>query len=58
MFYRYRRLSDRNIKALEKDEFWISSADTFNDFFDIQIAYDRNKIVNSFYLKKLLKIRF
>ena len=51
MLFRYRKLNDYTISALEKDELWISSSDTFNDFFDVQIGYNLEKIKSEFFHK-------
>ena len=55
MIYRYRALNKYTIAALKNDEFWISSSDTFNDLFDIQIAYNKEIIRQEFCLNNAIR---
>lgn len=44
--YRYRKISDYNLSALENDEIWGSSIPTFNDPYECTPSYDLVRVEN------------
>lgn len=48
LLFRYRNISDYSINELLKDEFVLSSTDTFNDSHDLAIGYNLDSISNAF----------
>ncbi len=57
MFYRYCKIrNDENpMEQLDGFPFFVSSADTFNDFFDIEVGYDSKKITEFISCLEIMK---
>ncbi len=57
MFYRYCKIrnEDNPIEQLDGFPFVVSSADTFNDFFDIEVGYDPRKVTEFMCCEETMK---